>query len=184
MKFTPTEIPDVIVVEPDVFGDSRGFFLESYHERKYREGGIPGPFVQDNHSRSGKGVVRGLHAQRNKPQGKLVRVLRGAVLDVAVDVRRGSPTFGRWVGVELTEENHKQLWVPPGFAHGFSTLTEVVDFAYKCTDFYDPEDEFGVIWNDPDLGIDWRVADPNLSQKDSGFPRLKEIENSLPVYKK
>lgn len=179
MKFLPTALPEVIVVEPDVFGDARGFFLESYHERKYREGGIPGPFVQDNHSRSAKGVLRGLHAQLKKPQGKLVRVLRGSVLDVAVDIRPGSPTFGRWVSAELTGENHKQLWIPPGFAHGFATLSETADFAYKCTDFYDPADEIGILWSDPALGIDWRLSEPLLSKKDAAFPTLKEAEPLL-----
>ncbi|OIO10084.1 MAG: dTDP-4-dehydrorhamnose 3,5-epimerase [Elusimicrobia bacterium CG1_02_63_36] len=179
MKFLPTEIPEVIVVEPDVFGDARGFFLESYHEKKYREGGIAGPFVQDNHSRSGKGILRGLHAQLKRPQGKLVRVLRGAVFDVAVDIRKGSASFGRWVGVELTGENHKQLWVPPGFAHGFSTLSDEVDFAYKCTDFYDASDEIGIVWNDPDIGVDWRLREPVLSKKDAALPTLKEVAKRL-----
>ncbi len=184
MKFIPTEIPEVIVIEPDVFGDTRGFFLESYHEQKYREAGIPGPFVQDNISRSEKGVLRGLHAQLIKPQGKLVSVLRGSVFDVAVDIRRGSPTFGKWVGVELTGENHRQLWIPPGFVHGFSTLSESADFAYKCTDFYHPEGEIGVLWNDPAIGIDWRIADPKLSEKDALYPTLSEVEDRLPLYEK
>ena len=183
MKFTPTEIPEVIVVEPDVYGDERGFFFESYHAEKYREGGISGTFVQDNQSRSGKGVLRGLHAQLTKPQGKLVQVLSGSVLDVAVDIRRGSPTFGKWVGVELTGENHKQLWVPPGFAHGFSTLSDSVDFAYKCTGFYYPEDEIGILWNDPAIGVDWRLADPSLSKKDAENPTLAQAESRLPTYK-
>ncbi|PCI36717.1 MAG: dTDP-4-dehydrorhamnose 3,5-epimerase [Elusimicrobia bacterium] len=182
MKFIPTEIPEVILVEPDVFGDSRGFFLESYHEEKYREGGISGPFVQDNHSRSVKGVLRGLHAQVKRPQGKLVRVLQGAVFDVAVDIRRGSPTFGKWVGAELTGENHKQLWVPPGFAHGFLTLSESADFAYKCTNFYYPEDEVGILWSDPAIGIDWGALEPSLSEKDAVYPTLVGADAGLPVY--
>ena len=180
MKFLRTELEGLIVVEPDVYRDPRGFFLESYNARKYAEGGIPATFVQDNHSASVRGTLRGLHAQRSRPQGKLVRVIEGAVLDVAVDVRRRSPTFGRWIGVELTAENLRQCWVPPGFLHGFCVLSERAQLEYKVTDFYDPRDEIGVIWNDPRIGIDWPLKDPVLSAKDVKLPRLEEILDLLP----
>ncbi|MDQ7010479.1 MAG: dTDP-4-dehydrorhamnose 3,5-epimerase, partial [Mariprofundaceae bacterium] len=153
MKVVETALPGVLVVEPDVHGDARGFFLETFHEARYAQHGIPGNdlhFVQDNHSRSRRGVLRGLHFQTKHPQGKLVSVAAGTVFDVTVDVRTGSPTFGRWMGVELSDENHRQLWIPPGFAHGFCVLSETADFQYKCTDFYDPKDEAGIVWNDPD----------------------------------
>jgi dTDP-4-dehydrorhamnose 3,5-epimerase len=174
MKFVPTELPGVILVEPDVHRDSRGFFLESYHARKYAEGGIPGPFVQDNHSHSVRGTLRGLHAQRRKPQGKLVRAVVGEMFDVAVDIRPGSPTFGRWVGAVLSGENFRQLYIPPGFAHGFCVLSERVHVEYKCTDFYDAGDEVGVAWDDPEIGISWPIRDPIVSAKDSTLPRLAE----------
>ncbi|MFH1724234.1 MAG: dTDP-4-dehydrorhamnose 3,5-epimerase [Elusimicrobiota bacterium] len=183
MNFVPTDLPGVLVVEPDVFRDARGFFLETYHESKYREGGIPGPFVQDNQSRSVKGTLRGLHLQRTKPQGKLVRAIEGEIFDVAVDIRRGSPSFANWVGVVLSAENFKQLYVPPGFAHGFCVLSETAQFAYKCTDFYDPSDEKGIIWNDGAIAIDWPLREPLLSAKDGSYPTLSEIERELPVYK-
>jgi dTDP-4-dehydrorhamnose 3,5-epimerase len=177
MKVTPTAIPDVLVLEPRVFGDERGFFLESFNERVFRElTGVTLPFVQDNHSRSAKGVLRGLHYQVRQAQGKLVRVVRGRVFDVAVDVRRGSPTFGRWVGTELSEANHRQFWVPPGFAHGFVVLSDSADFLYKTTEYYAPEHERCVAWDDPSIGIAWPLAEegisaPQLSAKDrAGLP--------------
>lgn len=175
MRFTPLALPEVVLVEPDVHRDARGFFLETYHLEKYREGGILGPFVQDNHSRSVRGTLRGLHAQRRRPQGKLVRAVEGEMFDVAVDIRRGSPTFGRWVGVRLSGENFRQLYVPPGFAHGFCVLSDVVNVEYKCTDFYDPADEIGLAWNDPDVGIEWPIADPIVSDKDRRLPPLKSL---------
>jgi dTDP-4-dehydrorhamnose 3,5-epimerase len=182
MKFLPTDLPGVVLIQPDVYKDSRGFFLETYHERKYAEGGIPGPFVQDNHSHSARGTLRGLHAQRLRPQGKLVRAVEGEMFDVAVDIRRGSPTFGRWVGFTLSGDNFHQLWIPAGFAHGFCVLSERVHVEYKCTDFYDPEDELAVAWNDPAIGISWPVASPSLSGRDAKAPRLSEALERLPVY--
>jgi len=182
MKFIRTELPDVIIIEPDIYRDSRGFFLETYHEARYREGGIPGPFVQDNHSRSLRGTLRGLHAQSRRAQGKLVRVIQGEIFDVAVDVRRGSPTFGRWSAARLSAENFLQCWIPPGFLHGFYVLSESAEVEYKCTDLYDPADEFGVVWNDPQIGIDWPVESPILSAKDRSLPRLAEIMDRLPAF--
>lgn len=173
MKVTPTSIPEVLILEPQVFGDARGFFCESFNQRVFNEAtGLSHSFVQDNHSRSAKGVLRGLHYQIRQPQGKLVRVVRGAVFDVAVDIRRSSPTFGRWVGTELTEENHKQLWVPAGFAHAFLVLSASADFLYKTTDYYSPVHERCIAWNDPAIGIDWPLTGaPQLSPKDSlGVP--------------
>ena len=175
MKFTALALPEVILVEPDVHRDARGFFLETYHLEKYRAGGIAGPFVQDNHSRSVQGTLRGLHAQRRRPQGKLVRAVDGEMFDVAVDIRRGSASFGRWVGVRLSGENFQQLYVPPGFAHGFCVLSKVVHVEYKCTDFYDAADEIGLAWNDPDVGIEWPVRDPIVSDKDRKLPALKNL---------
>jgi dTDP-4-dehydrorhamnose 3,5-epimerase len=169
----------VILVEPDVHRDPRGFFLETYHQRKYAEGGIAGPFVQDNHSRSVKGTLRGLHAQRQHPQGKLVRAVEGEMFDVAVDIRPASATFGRWVGVRLSGENLCQLYIPPGFAHGFCVLSEIVHVEYKCTDFYRPEDEIGVAWDDPDIGIAWPITDPVISGKDRALPRLRDLRLRL-----
>lgn len=185
MKIIETELPGVFVIEPDVFGDARGFFLETWNRERYMEAGFPDVgFVQDNHSRSGRGVLRGLHFQREYPQGKLVQVVRGAVFDVAVDIRVGSPTFGQWAGYELSEINHRQLWIPPGFAHGFCVLSEVCDFTYKCTDFYRPSDEGGLIWNDPDIGINWPIKSPALSDKDAAYPYLSDISKSkLPAYR-
>lgn len=184
MKLVETSLPGVLIVEPDVFGDARGFFLETWNRERYLAAGFPDvDFVQDNHSRSRQGVLRGLHFQRGHPQGKLVQVVRGAVFDVAVDVRRGSPSFGQWTGAELTDENHRQMWIPPGFAHGFCVLSEVCDFTYKCTDFYRPSDEGGVIWNDPDIGIAWPVSEPALSVKDQTYDRLSDIPaNILPKH--
>jgi dTDP-4-dehydrorhamnose 3,5-epimerase len=175
MKFTPCAIPEVLLIEPDVHRDARGFFLESYHGRKYVEGGVTLPFVQDNHSRSVRNTLRGLHGQRTKPQGKLVRAVEGEIFDVAVDARQGSRTFGKWVGVTLSSENFRQLYIPPGFAHGFCVLSESAQMEYKCTDFYDPADEYGILWSDPDLAIAWPVKDPILSEKDRKYPRLSEL---------
>lgn len=169
MKALPQAIADVLLIEPRVFGDSRGFFFESFNERAFREAtGRDVQFVQDNHSRSARGVLRGLHYQIQQAQGKLVRVVRGQVFDVAVDLRRSSPTFGRWVGVELSEDNHRQLWVPPGFAHGFVVMSESADFLYKTTDYYAPEHERCIAWNDPQLAIAWPEGiTPQLSAKDA-----------------
>jgi len=182
MRVLPTGLPEVLVVEPKVFGDPRGFFLESYHAERYRAMGIDASFVQDNHSRSEGPVLRGLHAQRRKPQGKLVRVIEGEIWDVAVDVRRGSPRFGRWVSVALSADNFRQIWVPPGFLHGFCVLYSPAQIEYKVTDFYDPGDEIGVLWNDPELAIPWPVSEPLLSEKDRRLPRLAEILDQLPRF--
>lgn len=179
MKLVDTDLPEVKIIEPAVFGDDRGFFLESWNAAAFAKAGLDLTFVQDNHSRSAKGVLRGLHYQRRQPQGKLVRVARGAVFDVAVDIRPTSPNFGKWVGVTLSEANKRMLWVPPGFAHGFLTLEDGTDFLYKCTDFYRPDDEHSVIWSDPDIGIDWpfqNIDAPLLSAKDGKAPRLADAE--------
>ena len=154
--------------------DARGFFLETYNARRYAAGGITGPFVQDNHSRSARGTLRGLHAQVQRPQGKLVRVVEGEIYDVALDIRRGSPAFGRWVGMRISGEDFRQLWIPPGFAHGFCVLSEVAHVEYKCTELYDASDEVSIAWNDPDIGIDWPVTDPVVSAKDARAPRLRD----------
>lgn len=173
MKVSPTNLDGVCVIEPDVFGDKRGFFLETYRKDRYlEEAGLPQAFVQDNHSRSTRGVLRGLHAQRKNPQGKLVRTVRGAVFDVAVDINNSSATYGEWFGAELTDENHRQLWVPPGYAHGFLVLSDIADVEYKCTTYYDPMDEIGVVWNDPQLDIQWPIDTPILSEKDQQLPSL------------
>ena len=182
MKFTETELPGVIVIEPDVHGDARGFLLETYHARKYADGGIGATFVQDNHSRSGRGTLRGLHLQLRFPQGKLVRVVEGEVFDVAVDVRRGSPHFGRHFAVILSATNFTQLYVPPGFAHGFLVTSEAAQFEYKCTDLYHPEDELSIAWDDSDLAIPWPISDPSVSAKDAEAPSLAEAMERLPVY--
>jgi dTDP-4-dehydrorhamnose 3,5-epimerase len=168
LKLLPTSIPEVIVIEPRVFGDKRGFFLESWHQKHFAEAGLNLRFVQDNHSRSALGVLRGIHYQLNNPQGKLVRVVAGRVFDIAVDLRRSSASFGKWVGVELSADNRQMLWVPPGFGHGFLTLEDGTEFLYKCTDFYDPDDEQCIRWDDPIIGIEWPVGDivPALSWKD------------------
>ncbi len=177
MNVINTKIPDVVIIEPKVFGDERGFFLETFQAERYlEEAGINLPFVQDNHSRSGKNVLRGLHFQKTNPQGKLVRVVRGEVFDVAVDIRKDSPTYGKWAGVYLSEENKRQFWVPPGLAHGFVVLSDVADFEYKCTDYYDPSDEGSLIWNDPDVGIEWPEGiEPILSAKDQSGLVLGEL---------
>src|SRR5258705_1285897 len=179
MRFEPTAIPDVVRIEPRIFRDARGFFRESYHEARFSEGGVRARFVQDNHSRSARGTLRGLHMQLAFAQGKLVRCVAGEVFDVAVDVRRGSRTFGQWVGETLSAENFRQLWVPPGFLHGFCVTSETAEIEYKCTEPYHPEDELGVAWNDPDLGIRWPIATPLLSAKDAALPRLREVEARL-----
>ena len=175
MNVIETKLPGVLIIEPKVFGDHRGFFKETYQEERYAEAGIALPFVQDNHSRSQKGVLRGLHLQKSRPQGKLVSCSRGVVYDVAVDVNPNSDTCGQYVGVELTEDNHRQLWIPPGYAHGFCVLSDVADFQYKCTDLYFPDDEGGLIWNDPEVAIDWPIAQPALSEKDQKLPTLAQI---------
>ncbi|MDB5961514.1 MAG: rfbC [Massilia sp.] len=178
MQIIPTSIADVVILEPTVFGDERGFFFESFNERKFRElTGVDAAFVQDNHSKSAKGVLRGLHYQLQQTQGKLVRVVAGAVFDVAVDIRKSSPTFGKWVGVELSSDNKRQLWVPPGFAHGFVTISENAEFLYKTTDYYAPEYERAILWNDPAIGIDWPLDEaPQLSGKDKAGKLLADAE--------
>lgn len=175
MKVIKTQLAGVLIIEPKVFGDHRGFFLETFQVERYRDAGIDLPFVQDNHSRSQRGVLRGLHFQRTRPQGKLVSVSRGAVYDVVVDINPESPTCGQYVGVELNDENHRQLWVPPGYAHGFCVLSEVADFQYKCTDMYFPADEGGLLWNDPDVNIPWPLDTPQLSAKDQANPTLRQL---------
>jgi dTDP-4-dehydrorhamnose 3,5-epimerase len=170
------KLPGMLLIEPDVRGDERGFFLETFQAKRYLDAaGIAAPLVQDNHARSRRGVLRGLHFQRTRPQGKLVRVSRGRVFDVAADVDPKSPTFGQWVGTVLSDSDHRQIWIPPGYAHGYLVLSEVADFEYKCTDYYDPSTEAGVIWNDPDLHIDWPVGNPTLSAKDRVLPTLAEL---------
>ena len=183
MKVTQTNLPGVVLIEPDVYGDHRGYFLETWAMRRYADAGVPEVFKQDNMSRSVRGILRGLHLQHPYGQGKLVQVMMGEVYDVAVDVRVGSPTFGKWMGTLLTGENHKQVYIPPGFAHGFCVTSEVALFGYKCTEAYHRETELGVIWNDPELGIDWPITEPMLSDKDAKFPRLGEIaQEKLPHY--
>jgi len=176
MKISHSKLEGCVIIEPRVFGDERGFFLETFQAVRYEQvAGIDLPFVQDNHSRSAKGVLRGLHFQKTKPQGKLVRVVRGEVYDVAVDIRKGSATFGEWEGVILSEDNKKQFWVPPGFAHGFVVVSATADFEYKCTDYYDPSDEGSILWSDPDLDIPWPIANPVLSTKDESAKRLVDL---------
>jgi dTDP-4-dehydrorhamnose 3,5-epimerase len=182
VKFVETEIPGVILVEPDVHGDTRGFFLETYHQPRYEAGGVAGNFVQDNHSRSSGGILRGLHMQIEHLQGKLVRVIEGEVYDVAVDVRRGSPHFGNYVAALLSAENFKQLYIPPGFAHGFYVTSAAAQFVYKCTDVYHPEKELTIAWNDPDLEIPWPTETPSLSEKDANGSRLADLMELLPEY--
>ncbi|MBU2510556.1 dTDP-4-dehydrorhamnose 3,5-epimerase [bacterium] len=182
MKIEETIIPGVLIVKPNVFEDDRGFFLESYNRREFLHAGITDEFVQDNHSKSTKGVLRGLHYQKNFPQGKLIRAIQGEVLDVVVDIRKGSPTFGKWISIIISSDNKKQVWVPKGFAHGFSVLSDVAEFCYKVTDYYHPEDEKGILWNDPQLAIDWKVENPVLSQKDQDLPLLKDLNQDLPFF--
>ncbi len=179
MEFVPTRLPEVVLIKPQVFGDPRGYFLETWQQSKFAAGGISARFVQDNHSHSVRHTLRGLHYQIEQPQGKLVRVTQGAVFDVAVDLRRGSPRFGQWVGVELSADNHHMLWVPPGFAHGYLTLSERADFLYKCTDYYAPAHERAVHWQDPDLGVDWPLPSgtaPLLNAKDAAAPAYRAAE--------
>ncbi len=182
MNVTTFEIPGLLLIEPKVFEDSRGFFMETYHARQYAEYGLPPQFVQDNHSASTKGTLRGLHYQLGRPQGKLVRVTKGEVFDVAVDVRRGSPHFGKWLGVTLSAENKHQLYIPEGFAHGFCVTSKSAEVQYKCTDYYAPEEERGIIWNDPDISIDWPIKEPLLSDKDSSNSCLKDMGDARPLY--
>jgi len=184
MKIIPTKLSGVIVLEPKTFGDERGFFQETYHAERYCDLGITETFVQDNHSRSTRGVLRGLHYQLVHPQGKLVSVVRGEVLDVALDIRRSSLTFGQWCAVTLSDKNHRQMYIPPGFAHGFCVISEEVDFVYKCTDYYHPESERGVMWNDPELSIDWSIPldEITLSEKDkTQLPLSKIAKEDLPL---
>jgi len=183
MNVIETKLAGVFIIEPQVFGDSRGFFMETWNQTRYAESGLSVNFVQDNLSFSQRGVLRGLHFQNPYTQGKLVQVLQGEVFDVAVDIRLGSPTFGEWVGVTLSSNNKRQFYVPEGFAHGFCVTSETVLFAYKCTDVYSPQSEYGVSWNDPDLGIEWPVDSPILSEKDRKYPRLKDVGvGGLPRY--
>jgi dTDP-4-dehydrorhamnose 3,5-epimerase len=175
MKVVRCDIAGLLIVEPKVFGDARGFFMETWHEQRYREAGLDLHFVQDNLSSSRRGTLRGLHFQNPHSQGKLVSVIEGEVFDVAVDLRRSSPTFGRWHGVNLSAQNRLQFFVPPGFAHGFAVLSETALFAYKCTEFYSPNDELTLLWNDPDVGVRWPVSDPALSEKDKKGLRLREL---------
>ena len=179
MRFVATELPGVIVVEPTVHRDARGFFLEAYHEPRYRENGIALPFVQDNHSSSRRGTLRGLHGQSPHPQGKLVRVIEGEIWDVAVDVRTGSPRFGQHASAVLSAENFRQIYVPPGVIHGFCVLSEVAQVEYKCTEVYDPKADFGVRWNDPELAVPWPIAEPVLSEKDARAPLLRDVRDRL-----
>jgi len=172
MKILREPLPGLVLIQPDVYGDERGFFLETWQQKRYKEIGIKEDFVQDNWSRSAKGVLRGLHFQQESPQGKLVSVRTGKVFDVAVDIRKDSHTFGKWVGEELSDENHLQLYVPPGFAHGFCVLSDKADFVYKCTNYYSPDDEAGIIWNDATIGIEWPVQNPVVSEKDKLLPTL------------
>jgi len=172
MKILREPLPGLVLIQPDVYGDERGFFLETWQQKRYKEIGIKEDFVQDNWSRSAKGVLRGLHFQQENPQGKLVSVRTGKVFDVAVDIRKDSHTFGKWVGEELSDENHLQLYVPPGFAHGFCVLSDKADFVYKCTNYYSPDDEAGIIWNDATIGIEWPVQNPVVSEKDKLLPTL------------
>jgi len=178
-KFQKTDLEGVYIIEQEVFGDERGFFMEIYNKEEFKKHGINIDFVQDNHSKSKKGVLRGLHFQKKYPQGKLVRVIKGKVFDVAVDLRKNSKTFGKWTGVELTAENKKIFWVPKGFAHGFVTLEDDTEFVYKCDEFYHPEDEGGLIWNDSGIGIKWPINNPTLSERDQEFPTLDKLDFSF-----
>ena len=179
MEFEPTRLPEVILIRPRLLGDPRGFFFEAWHEERFRQAGIVARFVQENHSQSVRDTVRGLHFQLKQPQGKLVRVTHGEVFDAVVDVRRSSPRFGQWVSIVLSETNHTLLWVPPGFAHGYMALTERIDFVYKCTDYYAPQHERAIRWDDPHIGVQWPVPAggvPILSPKDAGAPSLKDAD--------
>jgi len=182
MNFVPTDLTNVIVVEPDLYRDERGFFLETFRRDKYARGGIDGEFRQDNQSRSACNTIRGLHAQRQHPQGKLVRVLTGSIFDVVVDIRRGSPDYLKWIGVELSADNFRQIYIPPGFAHGICITSDFADIEYKCTDYYDPTDELRIAWNDPSIGIRWPVENPILSEKDRGAGTIADQIALLPRY--
>ena len=183
MKVVQTKLPGVLVFEPQAFDDDRGWFLETWSRKRYEQAGVAGEFVQDNVSFSTKGILRGLHFQYPQPQGKLIQVLSGEVFDVAIDIRVGSPTFGQWVSEKLSGENHKQLYIPQGFAHGFCVLSETAVFSYKCTDYYNSSTEGGIVWNDPQIGIDWPVSEPILSAKDVECPLLKDIpQDKLPRF--
>lgn len=184
LKCAELDLPGLMLIEPKVFDDDRGYFMETYHLGRYGEAGIDRPFVQDNLSHSRRNTLRGLHYQLKHPQGKLIYVVAGEILDIAVDIRRGSPTFGRWTGVRLSSENRRQLYVPEGFAHGFCVLSDVAGVMYKCTDLYAPGDEYGILWSDPDLAIEWTVHNPILSPKDAANPALRDMpESLLPVYR-
>ena len=183
MKVVPTRLKEVVLVDPDVFRDARGFFLEVFHARKYEEAGLRVTFVQDNHSRSSRGTLRGLHGQLRHSQGKLVRVIQGEIFDVAVDARPQSNTFGQWVGETLSAENFRLLYIPPGFLHGFCVTSDIAEVEYKCTDFYDKVDEVGVLWSDPDLQIQWPIQNPLLSAKDQANPRFKDMKAQFEVYR-
>ena len=183
LKFTKTLIPEVVLIEPDVFTDQRGFFLETYHRVKYLDGGVDKIFVQDNHSRSKKGALRGMHYQLKHPQDKLVYVISGEIYDVVIDIRRGSPTFKKWEAFVLSEQNKHQLFVPQGFAHGFCVISDTADVMYKCSDFYTNEDEYGVLWSDPEIGIKWPIETPIVTKKDNQHPRFDDIpDDNLPSY--
>lgn len=179
MEVIKTKLDGCLIIRPKIFADERGFFLETYQEKRYQEAGINERFVQDNRSRSTQNVLRGLHFQKNKPQGKLVTVIEGEVFDVAIDLRPNSKTFGQYESVILTSDNKLQFYVPPGFAHGFCVISPTAEFQYKCTDYYDPEDESGLIWNDPDIGVEWPINDPILSSKDEKQPLLSQIKNKI-----
>ncbi|MFC1633238.1 dTDP-4-dehydrorhamnose 3,5-epimerase [Planctomycetota bacterium] len=183
MNVIETKLAGVVLLEPDVYADERGFFLETWNQKRYENVGIREPFVQDNASFSQKGILRGLHFQNPQSQGKLVQVLSGEVMDVAIDIRLGSPTFGQWIGTTLSGVNHRQMYIPPGFAHGYFVTSETAFFSYKCTNFYNPAKEHGIVWNDPDLNIDWPVREPLLSSKDAGYSRLKDLpRDTLPHF--
>lgn len=182
MEFLTTDLPGVLLIQPRVFKDDRGFFLETWHQGRWSEAGHDVSFVQDNHSQSREGTLRGLHCQLQQPQGKLVRCVRGAIFDVAVDIRVGSPRFGKWAAFELTEDNFRQVYIPEGFAHGFLVLSDVAEVEYKCTDFYHPASELSILWKDPDLAIPWPRQNPVLSEKDRQAPRLKDVMGRLPLY--
>ena len=182
MKVTRTALPGVLVIEPEVYSDARGFFLETYHARRYHQQGLPLEFVQDNHSLSRHGTLRGLHAQVRRAQAKLVRVIEGEVFDVAVDIRLGSPTFGRWAGVCLSAVNRRQLFIPAGFAHGFATTSPSAQVEYKCSRYYDPDDQLAIRWDDPEIGIEWPIRQPILSAKDRDAPRLRQLRDRLPRF--
>lgn len=184
ISILPTVLKEVFLIEPKVFNDERGFFMETFHQQKYQEAGIKRVFVQDNHSHSKKGVLRGLHYQINRPQAKLVYVIRGEIFDVSVDIRLGSPTFAKWVGVTLSEKNHRQLFIPEGFAHGFCVLSEEAEVIYKCSDFYSPVDEQGIRWDDPEVTINWPLQKPLVSEKDASYPFLsQQAKGNLPKWK-